>query len=160
MTIGTAPAGADDGLQCDFGTEGDNQIGLQPHQVGRGDKRPAWVIQVSIFDDDILALVEAKLPQPRHEGLVWDDRRRAREARAEKPDPHDLAGLLCARRERPRTAAPPSSVMNSRRLISNMGASPPNGCRRHRCHQRGGTCARFAARSACRGAASKSLGRT
>src|SRR5262249_18842926 len=60
-------ARADDGLQCDFGTEGNNQIGVQPHQVGRDHKWAAWVIQVSIINGYILALVDTKLPQPRHE---------------------------------------------------------------------------------------------
>jgi hypothetical protein len=74
---------------------------VQPHQVGRGDKRAAWVIQVSIINGYVLALVEAKLPQPRHERFIWDDRRRAREGGAEKPESHNFAGLLRARRERP-----------------------------------------------------------
>ena len=56
-------ARADDGLQRDFGTEGNNQIWVQPHQLRRGDKRAAWVIQVSIINAYILALVEAKLAQ-------------------------------------------------------------------------------------------------
>src|SRR5262249_17047339 len=38
-------------------------------------------------------------PQQR---FIWDDRRRAREGRAEKPESHNFAGLLRARRERPR----------------------------------------------------------
>ena len=36
----------------------------------------------------------------------------------QKSDPRHLAALLRARRQRPRRAAPPSSVMNSRRLHS------------------------------------------
>jgi hypothetical protein len=132
---GNGTACADDGLQCDFGPEGNNQIGVQPHQVRRGDKRAAWVIQVSIINGYIV-LVEAKLPQPRHERFIWDDRRRAREGRAEKTESHNFAGLLRARRERPRSRttkqryefASSHSITSSARSWNSRLMTSPSAC--------------------------------
>ena len=73
--------------------------------------------------------------------------------------PHPL-GLLRARRERPAAAAPPSSVMNSRRLMC-FPSSPRIGTLPHRCrkcrvvhHSKiGGRCRRWVIRVTCGNAA-------
>ena len=112
------------------------------HATGRGDHRHAMASEVgchvrqpfvltqspAVFDRDALAFDVAFFREAVAEcsdarcQLFW-------RSTVEKPD-HGHRRLLRPRRERPRTAAPPSSVMNSRRFLLNMGL-PPSG----RCHQ-------------------------
>ena len=68
----------------------------------------------------VATLDPAEFAQPLHKsgGPLALGRRRAR---TQEPDGRQLRRLLRARRERPCAAAPPSSVMNSRRLMLDMG---------------------------------------
>ena len=100
-----AAACADNRLQRDFGTLGDDQIDLCAHQVCRGDERPARIIHPPMLDNEILALAEATVAQLVQELLEEPGRRGRVEAGAEEPYSHGLAGLLRARRERPRGRA-------------------------------------------------------
>src|SRR5258705_4319469 len=102
MTIGMKPLAPDNRLQRNVGTDGNDQIYLRSHHFDHCDKRSASIIKASIIDSEILALAETKPTQFSQEGLVLNGDRRNVEARAEKADAPDLAGLLCTRRERPR----------------------------------------------------------
>src|SRR5262249_57256320 len=53
----------DNGLQRNFRSVGDDQIGLRKHQFGSCDKRSARIIYPLIFDDEILSLLESSLSQ-------------------------------------------------------------------------------------------------
>src|SRR6476660_9679227 len=69
----------------------------------------------SIFDVDFLPLDVTKITQPLTEGV--DFRRGSGRAVMQETDLRDFRWLLRPCGKRPRLAVPPSSVMNSRRLI-------------------------------------------
>ena len=97
----------------------DNDIDLEPDELGRDlGEALAASLRPAILDRDGAALDPAEFAQPLHKGggPLAPSRRRAR---AQEPDGRQLRRLLRPRRERPAAAAPPSSVMNSRRLMPN-----------------------------------------
>jgi len=93
-------------------------------------------------------------------GVGWVPSTMVRIGKARKGDkshPPNFVRLLRARRERPRgrrAAEQPSSVMNSRRLMSDMGACSPALCQRRIPEGHG------AARSVCRTLSGQVLGQT
>jgi hypothetical protein len=89
-------------LQSRFRPKGNDQIRLRPQQLRRGDKGAAWIVYALIVDGDSLAFAIAQLSELRKEGLVLLDRRRVVEGRTQEPEPNQPAGLLRARRNRPR----------------------------------------------------------
>ena len=96
----------------------ENDIDLEPDQFG-GDLGEALAASLcpANLDRDIATVDPTKFAQPLNESgkQLAAPRRRAR---AQEPNGRQLAHLLRPRRERPRGAAPPSSVMNSRRLTA------------------------------------------
>ena len=70
-------------------------------------------VRPAIFDGDVLAFDEAPIAQALTE-CGQEMHRIGGRPRAHEPD-HRHRRLLRARRERPRSRRPPSSVMNSRR---------------------------------------------
>jgi hypothetical protein len=70
MTIGDEAARADNRLQRNFGTGGNDQIQRRAHHFGDCGERSTSTVIAPIFNNEILALAEAKLPQLRQEGLV------------------------------------------------------------------------------------------
>ena len=101
----------------DRGSRRDNDIDLEPDELGRDlGEALAASLRPAILDRDGAALDPAEFAQPLHKsGDPWARGRGCRPD--QKPDGRQLCRLLRARRERPRRAAPPSSVMNSRRFI-------------------------------------------
>ena len=100
------------------GSRRDNDIDLEPDELGRDlGEALAASLRPAILDRDGATLDPAEFAQPLHKsgGPLAPGRRRAR---AQEPDGRQLRRLLRARRERPRAAAPPRRVMNSRRRIS------------------------------------------
>jgi hypothetical protein len=76
------------------------------------------------FNDDVDAFDVTEVTQARPQPLTCG----TLEGRAKKPDARRFR-LLRARREWPRCGAPPSSVMNWRRLMSDMGFLPSRSVR-------------------------------
>ena len=95
---------------------GDNDIHLEPDKLG-GDLRETLGASVrpANFDRDGATFDPIEFTEPLHKSCepLTTGRRRGP---AQEPDGRQLSRLLRARRERPE-AAPPSSVMNSRRFI-------------------------------------------
>ena len=115
---------APEGRRChDYGDLAANQFGRQRRQP------IVLIFGPAIFDRHVFSLDIAGLPQ-----TLPERRATFREPQAiERGEPdHRHRRLLRARRERPHAAAPPSSVMNSRRF---MGSPPQAGSRTlpHRC---------------------------
>ena len=96
---------------------------LSVDQVRRKRRQTVVVpVRPAVFDRDIAALDKPGL------GEALMERRHAmrpqlRQLGAEEPD-HRHRRLLRTRHHRPRAAPPPSSVMNSRRLMPSMGLPP------------------------------------
>ena len=102
---------------------------LTPNEFGRERRQPIRSsLRPAIFDRDVLTLDVAGLVQASAEG---GHRRseRLRRLSIEESD-HRHRRLLRARRKRPRGAAPPSSVMNSRRPMPDMGLPLSAVCRK------------------------------
>ena len=95
---------------------GHDHIHIEGDQLGdENGKALILSFRPSILDRDVAALHVAELAQafaerPDEIGLE------RRGGVPQKTDPGDFPALLRARRKRPRAAAPPSSVMNSRRF--------------------------------------------
>ena len=130
---------------------------LPANQIGRQLRQSIeLILGPAVHDRHVLALDIAGLFQALAKS-AQTVRVRVRRCGVEEPD-HWHRRLLRARRERPRAAAPPSSVMNSRRLMPNMGLPPKGAAADHSSSGPPGG-SRFAALRACGGMRSRSLGR-
>ena len=97
----------------------DNDRDLSANQIGRHGRQPVeLIVSPAVFDRNVRAFRIACVLQALVKGLqtVGEAGRRYG---AEETD-HRHRRLLRPRRKRPRAAAPPSSVMNSRRLMGSL----------------------------------------
>src|SRR5262249_39108090 len=131
---GNEAARAHDRLQRRFGPGGDDQIRLRAHQLRCDDEGATRIVQPPIVNGEVLTFAKAEVAQLRTERLILGDCRRIIEARPEEAEPNESAGLLRARRERPRRRAAEQrheraalhSITSSARARSVAGTSSPS----------------------------------
>ena len=99
----------------------DNDIHLQPNELGRGLGEPLVAsLRPPILDGDGASLVPTEFAKSLHKSVEALAIERTR-AWAQISNGRQLGRLLLGAAGGKATAAPPSSVMNSRRRMSNMG---------------------------------------
>ena len=98
---------------------GDDHIDVETNQVRKERRKPIIVaIRPAVLDDKIPSLLIAEITQAGAKDLGTFGQT-VSSGRSQEPDPKDLRRwLLRARGQRPCAAAPPISVMNSRRCIA------------------------------------------
>ena len=107
-----------------FGPPGNNNIHFLLHELGNdlGGALAAALCPAKL-DRDRTTFDPAEFPQSLHKSFGPSNLHRRRDC-AQEANRRQLRRLLGTRRERPRAAAPPSSVMNFRRLMPGMGSLP------------------------------------
>jgi hypothetical protein len=97
------------------------------HQIHYGNERTARIVDTYVVDCHILTVTKPEVRELRTEGLVLIDCRRAVEGRPEESEASEAFWIAARAASGRVAAAPPSRVMNSRRLMgfpSGRGSHP------------------------------------